>query len=186
MVAVTTLLAIGLASLASAVPAPESYSAPPSYDPKPKCRQVNAFLSGLPPNHPLVIEQGYSPAAVNDALRADFKNILAAGYNIRFVLSGPEKGQDIIANRLKGTNWDGTGVGFGVRGSNYEVLTADFEDILATYRKDADEAVFFFNRSPNTTSEALQRRLPLPKGCPPGKDLGFEIYCDPSVCTAPY
>lgn len=59
-------------------------------------------------------------------------------------------------------------------------------DTLATFRKEADEAVFFFNRSPNTTLEALQRRAPLSSGCPPGKDLGFEIYCDKTVCPAPY
>ena len=83
MVAYTTIFAIGLATFAQA--APTTNTAPPSYDQsKPnRCKKIDAFLTGLPPNHPLVIEQGYSPTAVNNALRADQKNILAAGYNLR-------------------------------------------------------------------------------------------------------
>ncbi|KAK4610221.1 hypothetical protein CLAFUW4_13668 [Fulvia fulva] len=97
MVAITALLAIGLSTLTYAAPSPNT--APPSYNqPKPnKCGKIDAFLTGLPPNHPLVIEQGYNPTAVNNALRADQKNIIAAGYNVRYMLSGPEKGQGIVA-----------------------------------------------------------------------------------------
>jgi hypothetical protein len=42
---------------------------------------------GLPPNHPTVIAQGYNPVLVETALRADFANILKAGYNARCMWS---------------------------------------------------------------------------------------------------
>lgn len=41
------------------------------------------IFSGLPPYHPLVIQQGFDPAVVDRALRADAAHILAAGYNLK-------------------------------------------------------------------------------------------------------
>lgn len=57
------------------------------------CTQVAFFLvetgqtdtrsSGLPPYHPLVTEQGFDPAVVNENLRRDAADIVKAGYNLR-------------------------------------------------------------------------------------------------------
>lgn len=64
---------------------------------------------------------------VESALRADFANILKAGYNARYTLIGPEVDHKVLEDELKGTRWHAAGVGFGVRGSNSEELTAEFE-----------------------------------------------------------
>ena len=77
---------------------------------------------------------------MDKALRADAAHIIAAGYNlkgkfpfVRFsyddtevftvVLMGPEQDVKLLDNELKGTNWAGTGVGYGVRGSRRQDLT---------------------------------------------------------------
>ncbi|KIV91678.1 hypothetical protein PV10_06192 [Exophiala mesophila] len=49
----------------------------------PGCGDVDVFFTGLPPFHPLVIEQGFDPNMVNNALRRDAAEIVEAGYNLR-------------------------------------------------------------------------------------------------------
>ena len=46
-------------------------------------------------------------------------------------------------------------------------------EILATFRKYAPESTFIFNRSPNTTLEAIERHYKINSDCSktPGKDL---------------
>lgn len=47
------------------------------------CGQPNVVLTGYPPYHPLVLQQGYDPASVEADLRQDAARIRAAGYNYR-------------------------------------------------------------------------------------------------------
>jgi hypothetical protein len=42
------------------------------------------------------------------------------------VLMGPEESMNVLADQVYGINWDGTGVGYGVRGSHLENLTIRF------------------------------------------------------------
>ncbi|KXT10350.1 hypothetical protein AC579_9162 [Pseudocercospora musae] len=159
---VSTLFAVVLTiTLTNAATTPLSYASPPQR----QCGEVNVFLHGLPPTHPLVIQQGYDPDAVRQALVADQHTILDAGYNYRAYL----------ASRLRGIRWDAVGVGYGVRGSNSEILTRKLEEVISVFRQEAKEAMIVFNRSPNTTLEALRANVPLPGNCPKGKDLGFEV-----------
>lgn len=108
---------------------------------------LNFASSGLPPFHPLVIEQGFDPNMVDNALRRDAAEIVEAGYNLRgesrtsgwrnaisadayliiVVLAGPEQDVGIYADRLKGRKWQGTGVGYGVRGTRLPDLTIRLE-----------------------------------------------------------
>ena len=87
---------------------------------------TNTSHSGLPPYHPLVASQGFDPAQVDAGLRADAASIIAAGYNLRVVLMGPEVDTSVLQKQIRGHNWDGTGVGYGVRGSRLENLTVRF------------------------------------------------------------
>lgn len=40
---------------------------------------------------------------------------------------GPEEPITVLENELRGISWDGTGVGYGVRGSSMPELTVRFE-----------------------------------------------------------
>jgi len=108
----------------------------------------------LPPSHPLVKAQGFDPIFVNKSLTADAADVVKAGYNLRgkfplpsslfsdsqrmqssnsgkfhlpVLLMGPEQPISKLSDQLKGINWDGTGVGFGVRGSPLQNLTVRLE-----------------------------------------------------------
>lgn len=39
---------------------------------------------------------------------------------------GPEQPISVLANQTNGIHWDGTGIGYGVRGSHLENLTVRF------------------------------------------------------------
>ena len=39
---------------------------------------------------------------------------------------GPEQNISVLANQIDGVHWDGTGVGYGIRGSHREDLTIRF------------------------------------------------------------
>ncbi|KIX09399.1 uncharacterized protein Z518_00478 [Rhinocladiella mackenziei CBS 650.93] len=147
------------------------------------CGEVDIIFTGLPPYHPLVIEQGFDPAVVDAALRGDAANILNAGYNLRVVLMGPEQPVSVLASQVQGIHWDGTGVGYGVRGSRLENLTVRLEDIIQLYREKVPRAPTMFDHSPDSALWAIERRFPLSEDCTdaPGTDLGFEIFCD--ICT---
>lgn len=74
---------------------------------------------------------------------------------------------------MKGITWEGTGVGFGERGSNSLELTVQFTETVNTLKDVSPNAPIVFNRSPNTTLEALGRFVPISGKCDktPGKDL---------------
>lgn len=74
---------------------------------------------------------------------------------------------------MKGTNWEVTGVGFGVRGSNRQDVTVEFTEVVNLLKDEEPNAPIIFNRSPNTTLEALYRFAPIEGDCDktPGKDL---------------
>ncbi len=110
---------------------------------------------------------------------------------------GPEQNMSVLADQMAGINWDGTGVGYGVRGSNLANLTVRLggkqaskhrclispcqkwliiafpADIIDLYRHKAPLAPIVFDYSPNTAHWAILERLPLASNCSnsPGKDL---------------
>ncbi|KAK0633862.1 hypothetical protein B0T14DRAFT_561404 [Immersiella caudata] len=148
------------------------------------CGEVNIFFTGLPPAHPLVIQQGFDPAMVDAYIRADAAKIIKAGYNLRFSLMGPEMGVKTLGDRLDGIRWHGVGVGNGERSATLDELVVWFEDTLQVYEALAPGSQVLFNKSANTTLWAIQRRFPLVGDCAnsTGTDLGFELYCD--ICQA--
>ncbi|KAK5467342.1 hypothetical protein LTS15_000314 [Exophiala xenobiotica] len=156
MVALKSLLALGLAASLT--------MAAPSWPPKPSCGDLDIIFTGLPPYHPLVTAQGFDPAAVDAALRGDAAEVVKAGYNLRgslwtghgfqlrfldlaflatvtdthhnvaVVLMGPEQPLSVLSGQMDGINWDGTGVGYGVRGSSLENLTLRFAGTFLVQR----------------------------------------------------
>lgn len=165
--------------------------------------------SGLPPSHPLVAQQGFDPELVEASIRRDAEEIVAAGYNLRgatysirqswvttantavVVLMGPDQGIEVLEQQMRGVRWDGTGVGYGVRGARLPELTVRFEgksihraticksltcnatDMISLYRKTAPKAPIMFNYSPDSALWAISRKFPLAGNCTnkPGKNL---------------
>jgi hypothetical protein len=190
MVAFSSLASLALLGSATALP---SLSSRDSYLTKRAgCGEVNIVLTGLPPNHPTVIEQGWDPAMVAAALKSDGEAVIAAGYNYLSVLLGPEVDENAtLGAKLEGTYWSVAVTGFGVRGANSSELTHHLEselpisserrsganpcstDTLDLFRRKAPMAVLGFNRSPDTTLEAVKRWAPLDADCTnsPGKSL---------------
>lgn len=152
---------------------------------------------------------------VEAALKADAANIRAAGYNFKSkqsqvlnwkdtsltgsaVLVGPETPISKLEERMQGIHWEATGVGYGERGAKDSELTAYFTEIVNLFKKVSPDAPIVFNRSPNTTLEALARFAPITGNCDhaPGKDLVsglldmFLAKTDPACratrCTAMY
>ncbi|KAK1959691.1 hypothetical protein LY78DRAFT_352823 [Colletotrichum sublineola] len=151
------------------------------------CGDYNFVFTGLPWNHPALKASGFTPQQVEAGIRSDMKAIVNAGYNIKAVLVGPEDSLDNISSELKGVNWTGTGVGFGVRGSPSPVITRRLMDIIQLYRDQVPQAPILFNYSPNSSVWAIQQYFPPPSSlgcqCGPGRDLGIAIYC--SACSPP-
>ncbi|KAI9705289.1 MAG: hypothetical protein M1820_005288 [Bogoriella megaspora] len=149
----------------------------------PACGEVSVFFTGLPPYHPLVIEQGFDPAKVDAGIREDSANIRKAGYNLRTVLMGPEQSMSVLDGRLQGIAWGVNGIGFGVRGSNRDDLTVRLKDTIKTFHTCAPSAPVVFDHSFTTGLWAIQQELPLAGNCTnsPGQDLGYETYCD--ICN---
>lgn len=48
---------------------------------------------------------------------------------------GPEQGISVLENELKGVKWDGTGVGYGVRGSRRQDLTIRLEGMTLIHHE---------------------------------------------------
>ncbi|TID23795.1 hypothetical protein E2P81_ATG03359 [Venturia nashicola] len=174
MVHFISLLCLCLVSSATAVALPATTKDMSA------CGNTNIIFTGLPPYHPMVKSQGWDPKMVDENLKADAKAIVAAGYNLRTVFMGPDQDISVFSKYLEGTQWQGAGIGYGIRGTKIPELTVRLEDILKVFREKAEKAEVMFNYSPNSTLWALQRRLPLPKDCGPGKDLGYTEVCD--VC----
>lgn len=120
---------------------------------------------------------------VDQNLKADAQAIIAAGYNLKTVFMGPDQNISVFSKFLDGTQWQGAGVGYGIRGSKVPELTVRLEDILKVFREKAEKAEVLFNYSPNSTLWALRRRLPLPKECGPGTNLvSFPVFFFFIVC----
>ncbi|KAL6248735.1 hypothetical protein RBB50_003797 [Rhinocladiella similis] len=172
MVSFKAILSFGLAVTTT-------LAAPP-WAPKPSCGDLDIIFTGLPPYHPLVTAQGFDPAVVDAALRGDAANIVKAGYNVRVVLMGPEQPLSVLSSQMDGIRWDGTGIGYGVRGSRLQNLTLRFADTIDLYRRKAPLAPIVFDHSPDSALWAIEQKWPLSSNCTnsPGKDLGFEIFCD--------
>ncbi|KAB5581024.1 hypothetical protein GE09DRAFT_1051482 [Coniochaeta sp. 2T2.1] len=131
----------------------------------------------------MVKAQGFDPAVVDTSLRTDAANIVKAGYNLRVVLMGPEQNVSVLAAQIQGTTWDGTGIGYGVRGGRSHELTTRLEDIIQLYRDRVPRAPILFDYSPDSALWAVTRKFPRAgSDCAksPGKDLGFGVFCD--VC----
>ncbi|KAF9870883.1 hypothetical protein CkaCkLH20_11555 [Colletotrichum karsti] len=183
MVRLWNIVALGLAALATAsplssdVPVVDSRSDSPKESVKgncsPACGKYNFVFTGLPWNHPAVAASGFTPQQVEAGIRADMAAIVKAGYNIKAVLLGPEDGLDFVSSELKGTNWRGVGVGFGIRGNPSPVITRRLMDIIQLYRDEEPRSRILFNYSPVTSLWAIQQYFPLPTNCTdsPGKNL---------------
>ena len=89
------------------------------------------------------------------------------------VLIGPETPISKLEERMQGIDWEVTGVGYGERGANTSELTVQFTETVNLFKKVSPDAPIVFNRSPNTTLEALARFAPIAADCAhaPGKDL---------------
>ncbi|WQF78562.1 hypothetical protein CDEST_03576 [Colletotrichum destructivum] len=153
----------------------------------PDCGKYSFVFTGLPWDHPAVKASGFTPQQVEAGIRSDMKAIVQAGYNIKAVLVGPENPIEDIASELRGVEWTGTGVGYGVRGNPSPVITRRFMDIIQLYREQVPRAPILFNYSPNSSVWAIQQYFPLPASLDcskrPGKDLGIAIHC--KACTPP-
>ncbi|KAK4451172.1 hypothetical protein QBC34DRAFT_424044 [Podospora aff. communis PSN243] len=175
-------ISMGLLSTVAAavVGAREGTGQSPNQKRKYNCNEVNIFFTGLSPAHPLVIREGFDPKMVDAYLRADAAKIIAAGYNLRFSLMGPEMGAKALGDSMNGVSWHGAGIGNGERSTILDELVVWFEDSLQVYRNRAPGSQLLFNKSANTTLWAIQRRFPLVGNCTnsPGTDLGFEVFCD--------
>ncbi|KXH66376.1 hypothetical protein CSAL01_07259 [Colletotrichum salicis] len=142
MVNLWALIALGIGSMITASPiSPDagplvglrSDSSNPSGKGKCSsgCGKRNFIFTGLPWNHPAVAASGFTPQQVEAGIRADMAAIVKAGYNIKgSVLLGPEDSLDFLSDQLKGVEWTGTGVGFGVRGNPSPVITRRLMGLL--------------------------------------------------------
>jgi hypothetical protein len=122
------------------------------------------------------------------------------------VLMGPEKNISVLGDQVKGITWDGTGIGYGVRGSRrvdltlrlqgkhdsrppkYMQITRDtglterwLVDIIQLYRAQAPSAPILFDYSPDSALWAIQQQFPLSSNCTesPGKNLVGLRACNP-------
>ncbi|KAK0658293.1 hypothetical protein QBC41DRAFT_287735 [Cercophora samala] len=160
------------------------------FRPRPvQCGEVNLLLVGIPPYHPIVKSAGFDPKMIEAILANDTNLLVASGYNVRMVLFGPEQPLSILEEQMADVDcWEGTGVGFGERGTTDEALTARFEDTIQYFKKKVPDGPIMFNSSPTTFLPTLQRHFPIEGGrdCAkegrPGKLLGFRVICDDSVC----
>ncbi|KAF2639407.1 hypothetical protein P280DRAFT_470781 [Massarina eburnea CBS 473.64] len=144
------------------------------------CGKISVVFTGLPPFHPLVAAQGFNSSQVNAGLRNDAADILAAGYNLKVVLMGPEIPIEILKAESSDRSYDGAGIGFGVRGSNSLNMTIRMEQILQTFRETNPNAPVVLDQSPVTGIDAVKRRFPLQSNCAnsPGQNLGFDVICN--------
>ncbi|KAH7310618.1 hypothetical protein B0I35DRAFT_481924 [Stachybotrys elegans] len=150
---------------------------------RPGCGEVNIFFTGLPAHHPIVAAIGLNTTMVDVMLRRDAARVIAAGYNLKVVHMGPEIDMSVMEEAMQGQTWHGTGVGYGMRGSQRPDVTIRFEEVLELFRSEASDAPTMFNYNGDTFTWALQRRMPLASDCAdsPGIDYGYDVHCD--VCA---
>lgn len=87
---------------------------------------------------------------------------------------GPEEDYNkILRDQMCGTEWHGTGVGYGLRNGKSEPLTIQFEDVITLLHEQAPGTPVMFNYNAASFHWAVQRRLPLAGNCTdsPGTDL---------------
>ncbi|KAI0592887.1 hypothetical protein F4775DRAFT_580291 [Biscogniauxia sp. FL1348] len=163
----TILVASGFASAARTLPLTRG------------CGEVNVIYTGLPGTHRLVDAQGWDKVYVDRQIKKAHKEMIDAGYNVKSVHLGPEQDIRILAMEMNDTQWDITGIGFGLRGSIIGEIIARFEDIIMLYRNKAPDAPTVFNYNPESFLWSIQRRAPLSSDCAasPGKNLGYEEIC---------
>lgn len=105
---------------------------------------------GLPPYHPLVIDQGWDSAHVDSSLRNETLNMMKAGYNVDgrvnsiprerksiywqsqnvvVVLAGTEVPMNVLEDRIQqfGVKFDLAGIGYGIRGTTIKPLVERLE-----------------------------------------------------------
>merc|ERR1712000_59369 len=180
MVSFTSIVSRGLLGVAAAT------ALAPTPDELPGCGEVNVFMTGLPAYHPTVIALGLDPAMVDRMLREDAARIVSMGYNLRVAVVGPEEDYNkILRDQMCGTEWHGTGVGYGLRNGKSEPLTIQFEDVITLLHEQAPGTPVMFNYNAASFHWAVQRRLPLAGNCTdsPGTDLGFIEFCE--ICEKP-
>ncbi|KAK7222965.1 hypothetical protein V2G26_010968 [Clonostachys chloroleuca] len=148
--------------------------------PEPKPKSPSCPAAGLPPYHPFVIEGGWDPVKVDVALRKDVNATLEAGYNVQIVWAGPGWPQEDFAKYLKGTKWDVTGIGFGMRASTIAEVVTLFEGEVFLFHQKTPNVPTVFNRGPDSLLWSVQRRFPLSSDCKgkPGKLIGYNELCD--------
>ncbi|KAK4662614.1 hypothetical protein QC763_605080 [Podospora pseudopauciseta] len=160
------------------------------FHPRPvQCGEANLLLVGIPPYHPIVKAGGFDPKMIEAILANDTNLLVNSGYNVRMVLFGPEQPLSVLEAQFADIDcWDGTGVGFGERGTTDVGLTERFEDTIHYFRKRAPNGPIMFNSSPTTFLPTLKRHFPIAGGADcakegkPGKLLGFRVICDDGVC----
>ncbi|KXH44891.1 hypothetical protein CNYM01_09688 [Colletotrichum nymphaeae SA-01] len=152
------------------------------------CGEVNVFYTGLPAYHPYVIAQHYGPVDVDKELRNDTAALVKAGFNVYVLFQGPDQPITNIADRMNGTHWGVTGVGFGQRGATILDVVTRFEGIyfynLHQFRENAPLTPTVFNWGPTTLAASVIRHVPLKEDClnKPGKLIAYEEVCPPELC----
>ncbi|KAL2880311.1 hypothetical protein SGCOL_004360 [Colletotrichum sp. CLE4] len=148
------------------------------------CGDVNVFYTGLPAYHPYVIAQNADAVVIDRQLRNDTAALVKAGFNVRILFQGPDQPVTRIGERLNGTDWGVTGVGWGQRGATILDVVTRFEDNLHQYRENAPLTPTVFNWGPTTLAESVIRHVPLNEDCAtkPGKLIAYEEVCPPELC----
>ncbi|KAK1461259.1 hypothetical protein CMEL01_14895 [Colletotrichum melonis] len=148
------------------------------------CGEVNVFYTGLPAYHPYVNAQHYDPVDVDKELRNDTAALVRAGFNVHVLFQGPDQPITNIADRMNGTHWGVTGVGFGQRGAPILDVVTRFEDNLHQFRENAPLTPTVFNWGPTTLAASVIRHIPLKEDCSnkPGKLIAYEEVCPPELC----
>ncbi|KAK4179975.1 hypothetical protein QBC36DRAFT_359131 [Triangularia setosa] len=137
-----------------------------TFHPRPvSCGEVNLLLVGIPPYHPIVKAGGFDPKMIGAILANDTNLLVASGYNVRMLLFGPEQPLSLLQEQMADVEcWEGTGVGFGERGTTDEALTVRFEETIHFFRNRVPNGPIMFNSSPTTFLPTLQRHFPIKGG----------------------
>ncbi|KAG8847296.1 hypothetical protein FRB96_001630 [Tulasnella sp. 330] len=117
---------------------------------------------GLPPDHPSIAEFSsiWTPQVVRMGLDKTAADCKGAGYDYVELLITPEEDFNRLIKELKGRQWDGVLIGFGVRGNPR--VTEFFEKVVNAVAEHAPGAKFIFNHSPDSSLEGARRQLPNP------------------------
>lgn len=79
---------------------------------------------------------------------------------------GPETPyNELLADRMKGVDWDATAIGWGLRGANSTALTEEFSDAVNLLKDKEPDSPIVFNHSPTSTLEVLKIHAPIKEDC---------------------